>query len=232
MDPKDALAQIDAEISRGKGEARACEKFKKKFKKIISGGLNIDSPSHLNKKQALDYLEALEKYPSHPTAWRRAHELFEENAESLLGSQAPEVTQRTSSFHPECMMYSVQVHMNLLFRDVAAFEFTKKERAKVERVAKAYFASQRPFLSTANARIKASAFETYLDKVFEGPDREALLQKARELNNSIKARQEESQAKLKQGPGPESFVEGGKVELQAAKEASGAFSELLKSAKL
>lgn len=235
-DPKAVLAEIDAELARGKHEARACDKFKKKFKKIISGGLSIESPSHLSKKQALDYLEALEKYPSHPVSFRRAHEMFEANAELVLG-QAPQpltYSQLMASYQQECMMFSVQVHMTLLFRDVAAFEFSKGERAKVERLAKRYFSTQGEFLATATAAAKGKALETYLDKVYQGVDREALLQRVKEINQNVKARQDGIRMRLERADAKTAAdaVETTRMEIKAAGEFGAAFSEVLKSAKL
>lgn len=233
-DPKAVIAEIDAQIARGKSEYRACGKFKKKFKKIVPGGLTIESPSHLNKKQALDYLAVLEKYPAPAQGFRRAALLFQENIDVLL--QEPDqvaLLKRNVSIEEECAMFSLVVHATLLMRDVKAFGFGKKEKAKVEKFARQYLRAS-PFDGLVTAGVKAKVLEAYLENVYDGGDKDALLARARALATEIDAKRAASfeHHKSLKGDPKSDTLEFYRVEWQSVAGVSAAYAQLARDAKL
>lgn len=233
-DPRSVIAEIDAQISRGKSEYRSCGKFKKKFKKIVPGGLTIESPSHLNRKQALDYLAVLEKYPEPAQGYRRAAQLFQANLDVLL--QEPDqvsLLKRNLSIEEECAMFSLVVHATLMMRDVKAFDFNKKEKAKVEKFAKRYLRAI-PFDGLVTAGVKAKVLEAYLEHVYDGADKDALLTRAKALSKEIddkRAASFEHHKALKGDPKSDT-LEFYRVEWQSVAGVSDSYAQLAKDARL
>lgn len=229
------VQQIDANISRGKGEFKACGKFKKKFKKIVPGGLNIESPSHLDKKQALDYLAVLEKYPEPARGFDKAMDLYRMNIDLLLKEpNQGALMGRLGSIEGECAMFSMVVHATLLMRDVKAFNFSKKEKAKVEKFAHAYLRPGGGFAGLPEAGVKGKVLEAYLENVYGGDDREALLEKARAFVKDVDARITARHERGKQikAEGKSNTLEYFRPEWDGAGAAAASYAALVKEALL
>ncbi len=231
-DASSVMAEIDSKIAQGKREFRSCGKFKKKFKKIVPGGLTIESPSHLNKKQALAYLEILEKYPDHAKGFDEATELYRKNVELLLAETAQvDHFKRVSAIQGECAVYSILVHATLLFRDVKVFSFNQKERAKVEKFARGYLRQAGVFENVGAANAKGKVLEAYLENLYEGADKEKLLARVQNYLKEIEARRDarlELSNRLR-AEGKGRSLEYWRGEWEMARAAEKSYGELAKS---
>lgn len=232
---KKVLDQISANISRGRGEFKSCGRFKKKFKKIISGGLNIDSASHHSKQQALDYLAALEKYPEPSKGFAKALDLFHENIDLLLKVQSQEeLFGKLNLIEDECVMFSMLVHASLLFKDVKAFDFSKKEKAKVEKLAKKYLSIGLPIRTLVEVGVKGAALKIYLESLYSGENRDALLARAGELMKSFELHRSGDLERAKQvkAEGKNGTLEFHRFQWAKARELSATYEALVKDSSL
>jgi hypothetical protein len=233
---RDYLAEIDALLRHGKSEFHSCNKFKKKWKKnVVMGGLQSDSPSHTSKKQALDALSLLEKKPGWAPSYAKASELYFKNIAELskLPNQAA-LLEKYSQIEPECEIFSTLTHTTLLFKDVDALEFSKKETERVKRFAKKYFAQDYPFLSLLMAGIKGNLLHRYLETVYEGEDKEELVKKAQAYLDKFEAKRVGLVERMKQikFTSTRNTVEPLGLEWETIQEMSSAYGDLIKDVKL
>jgi hypothetical protein len=178
----DVLGEFDALLARQKGEAgSSCNKFRKKWHGVVKGGLTRDSASHVSKAQALEALKLLEKYPFPGAAQEKAWTFAVEHETELAAlPDQKALLARMGKFEQPCEVFSRHAHRDLLLKDVDALNFSKKEKGKVDREARAYL-KHGGIGTVSGLGMKLEFLADYLGTVYAGANTDALKAKATAL---------------------------------------------------
>ena len=183
----DSLEEIDDLLAKGRREEKACLKFKRKWKSIVKGGLNSESPAHVSKQQGLDTLKLMEKYPGHSPSFARAWKYFVEHQEELATRpDQSALHERLMQIPQACESFSHSTHLRLLLRDIDKYNFGKKERKQVVRVLRQFLSDDNLDVSLGALASKANVLHVAIEALH--PDKkDALLQQSAKFLTDLEA---------------------------------------------
>jgi len=179
-------------VNQGQHEGKkACDRFRKKWKGMVKGGLNRESPSHISKQQTMDVMALMEKYPGRPPSAAKAWRYIAENEDAL--EKEPDqksVLTQMAQIEPACEQFSVVTHLSLLMKDIAVYSLPKKDAKRALKVVRHYLEDKDTDGEIASLGRKIGILKDFIDSVYTGDNRDALKTKAAALLTDLETSRE------------------------------------------